>query len=434
MNIVFCLNQFLDTHIGGTEIYVEKLSKKMIEFGHSVSILLPAFSFFNIENSPKIINELPVFFYVENSLPDDKEIFVGAKVNNGIKDFESVLLKLKPDIVHFHELTRGFGFSVWHVIAAKKLNFKTILTLHQPYLTCSNNILKFRNLDCDGLIVKNKCLECVFNSKYDFSYRSSKILRIFSLFLKNIYFLFPKSSKIHTLSIFPLYIKRIYSDIKYINEFCDCIVFLNSWFKNIAVSNGITQKKSMIIETAQFKISDNLKKYSFKEISLVYIGRIEKIKGLNTLIKAVSFFSKNQITLNIYGPHSRYLNELLPTISKLDNVFYHGSINQVDVDTILSKHNFFINPSEFGEMSPLSLIDALRVGLIPIVSNAPGNLNYIKNDINGFVFEMGNLSNLVCVLDKIRHLIKNNQLFLHESYFQDYRFSDYNKLYLKVIE
>jgi glycosyltransferase involved in cell wall biosynthesis len=128
------------------------------------------------------------------------------------------------------------------------------------------------------------------------------------------------------------------------------------------------------------------------------------------------------------------LNELLPTISKLDNVFYHGSINQVDVDTILSKHNFFINPSEFGEMSPLSLIDALRVGLIPIVSNAPGNLNYIKNDINGFVFEMGNLSNLVCVLDKIRHLIKNNQLFLHESYFQDYRFSDYNKLYLKVIE
>jgi glycosyltransferase involved in cell wall biosynthesis len=90
------------------------------------------------------------------------------------------------------------------------------------------------------------------------------------------------------------------------------------------------------------------------------------------------------------------LTELYPK-----QVEYLGVVSGKTKNDILSKAQVFILPSLYGEGLPMSLLEAMAVGLVPIVTNDGSMNTIVSHNETGFIIEKNNslvLSNKIELL------------------------------------
>lgn len=79
-----------------------------------------------------------------------------------------------------------------------------------------------------------------------------------------------------------------------------------------------------------------------------------------------------------------------------------GPVSREEAKRIMADANIFLLPSR-GEGCPITLLEAMRGGCIPIISNAKhGSLDIIQNGKNGFVVKQNSVDQIVkCIIDII---------------------------------
>lgn len=138
------------------------------------------------------------------------------------------------------------------------------------------------------------------------------------------------------------------------------------------------------------------------KITLGYVGRIRKDKGILDLIRAVSRINRNNDILDLviwgalddksrHGFNQDELKEL-----QIHNKYFQGV--SADKNKIFNSFNWFCLPSN-GEGLSKAAIEASSYGLPLLLSNVEGNRDMING--NGFLFEYGNINNLCDVLKAI---------------------------------
>ncbi|PBQ32566.1 hypothetical protein CNR22_12555 [Sphingobacteriaceae bacterium] len=137
---------------------------------------------------------------------------------------------------------------------------------------------------------------------------------------------------------------------------------------------------------------------------VVYISRIEEIKGHETLVK--SWASLSDITdkkLYIAGPDglNGKIQKLARQLDCMEDIEFTGAIS--DPRILLQKANLAVFPSH-KEGLPLSLLEKMAMALPVIVSDIPELTSIITDAKNGLVFKKSNSSDLA---DKIRYLVTN---------------------------
>ncbi|MEH6992829.1 glycosyltransferase family 4 protein [Neobacillus drentensis] len=153
-----------------------------------------------------------------------------------------------------------------------------------------------------------------------------------------------------------------------------------------------------------------LKKRYFinNRINILMIGKFQENKNHLLLLQAINKLKdKYPIMLTIIGEksnlkHERYYNKVIEYINenKLTTiVIIKLNLTFKDVQTEYEKQDLFIIPSQ--EPASVSLLEAMSFALPVISSNKNGTKCYIKNGSNGFVFEEGNLNNLVKSIEKV---------------------------------
>lgn len=118
-----------------------------------------------------------------------------------------------------------------------------------------------------------------------------------------------------------------------------------------------------------------------KPLRLLFIGRLEKSKGIDTIIKAIKLLDPNDVILEIVGEGelSQYIKNL-----KLKNIIYNGFRDNVslfyercDVFISLPKHEAF----------GLTILEAMNFSM-PIISCDTGAITeLVHNSINGFIVD-----------------------------------------------
>jgi hypothetical protein len=112
--------------MAGTEVYTHTLATMQKSSGHEVAVVTPFIDYYN----PGKINEhyvydgIDVFQYLELDNPNDRQIQYGNKKTSGLENFKQLIESLKPDVIHFQELTRSMGLTIEHI----KINF-----YHAPF-------------------------------------------------------------------------------------------------------------------------------------------------------------------------------------------------------------------------------------------------------------------------------------------------------------
>ena len=141
------------------------------------------------------------------------------------------------------------------------------------------------------------------------------------------------------------------------------------------------------------------------EVTIGYVGRIRKDKGVLDLLRAVSELQKSNFKIN------------LAMWGEIDDESRHG-FNKAELDElkgyqrflkgftrnknqIYDSFNWFCLPSN-GEGLSKAAIEASSFGLPLLLSNVQGNRDMVNG--NGFLFEYGDVDNLKKVLTDILNL------------------------------
>lgn len=118
---------------------------------------------------------------------------------------------------------------------------------------------------------------------------------------------------------------------------------------------------------------------------IIFIGRLTAEKGYDLLPKMAMEINKidTGFTWHIVGQKSTNDgNEIV--WPKNIKVHFYGNVDNEKVRELLTKMTFFILPSK-AEGMPVSLIEAMKAGVVPIVNNLKGGIDeLIQNGINGF--------------------------------------------------
>ena len=148
-----------------------------------------------------------------------------------------------------------------------------------------------------------------------------------------------------------------------------------------------------------------------KSITLFCSRSWESIYGVDVLAKAFVKVAAQNPNLNLIllgggsqGPHIR---QIFMNGGVLDRVHFGGQVGQRDLPRWYHMSDIYISPSHV-DGSSVTLMEALASGLVCIVSDIPGNREWIEDGVNGWLFLDGDVDDLA---GKILHAIKNKRSF-----------------------
>jgi glycosyltransferase involved in cell wall biosynthesis len=267
---------------------------------------------------------------------------------------KNILQREKPDIVHTHNL-KGIGYLTPKAI--KTLKIKHIHTLHDIQLASPS-----------GLMIKNK------ENNWQQKGMPSKIYSLICKYLFNS-------------------VSTVISPSKWLMDYYKNKKFFNTSAR-VIIRNPINKKE--IIQS-----SLESQQHSKDIVNFLFIGQIEKHKGILFLINAFNSLKELNIKLDIIGSGSQLENA--KKISKNDNISFYGKLPHKETLEKITTTNFVIAPSLCYENSPNIVIEALNAGK-PVITADIGGTAELININNGYKFEAGNKEDLI---NKIKLAMEN---------------------------
>ena len=152
LHVPFC---YFPDSVGGTEIYVQNLCKAQQNQGVQTIVAAPG-----PEQNSYMHDNTAVFRYrVSNRINNIEELY-GSGDPDSASEFGVLLEHLKPDLVHFHALTRGV--SLLHLRETNKRRIQTCFTFHTPTVSCMRGTMMWHGIrECDGAPNNFRCCTCV---------------------------------------------------------------------------------------------------------------------------------------------------------------------------------------------------------------------------------------------------------------------------------
>lgn len=122
---------------------------------------------------------------------------------------------------------------------------------------------------------------------------------------------------------------------------------------------------------------------------IVSFSRIDKNKNIDLLLRAVARI-KDSCTIKLIiagdGDELKNLEVVADNLKMRDNVKFVGYISKLeDKVNIYTNSKIFVSCSK-GEGFPVSLLEAMSCGCVPVVSNVGDIVDVIQQGKNGFVF------------------------------------------------
>jgi len=330
---------FSDTffpRINGVANMVRLLAKSLAEAGHEVFIFtISQYSQKSLNNLINAEKNLTVITLPSVPTP----IYKGERLTLPIGLSLRFLKKIKPDVIHVHT---PFTVGLEAILAAKILKIPLIGTHHTFY----DYYLKHVKLD------------------YNWAKKISWKYTVF-----------------------------------YYNH-CDLILNPSQLLTDTMIAEGLKKPAGVLrnfIETDFFKPVANKQtklrlkdKFGIKGKSITYMGRLSYEKNIDQVIKAFALALKTQPNLKLMligdGPERNNLEKLAEKLGIKNNVIFTGFLQGENLLSALQTNDVFVTASK-SENMPLSVIEAMAVGLPCVAVKEKGLPELIKDGYNGFLVE-----------------------------------------------
>jgi len=148
-----------------------------------------------------------------------------------------------------------------------------------------------------------------------------------------------------------------------------------------------------------------------KPITLFCSRTWESIYGVDVLAKAFVKVANENPNVDLIllggGSQGQHIRQILMKGGVLDRVHFGGQVGQLDLPRWYHMSDIYISPSHVDGTS-VTVLEAFASGLPCLVSDIPGNKDWIEEGINGWTFRDGDVDDLA---EKILNAIKNRKSF-----------------------
>lgn len=321
------------------------------------------------------------------------------------KEIKAIIDEFKPDIIHCFSI--GAPVTPHFMKYAKQKNIPILYSFRDYYYICPKNYM----LTCDGKVIEEhkNGISCILNH-----YPKRNILFDSLLYLKQNYH------------------KRILK--KYIHSF---VTPSNRLTKSIA--NHLHLKGQTLPNPTMLQNDDNV---TPSEDFILFVGRLDKEKGVLTLLKAFQeIIQKFPDEKLVIAGNGKQLEELqnFKQLHNLQNVTFVGDKNRNELTELYAKAKFVVIPSEFLESYGNVVLESHAFGKCVLISDLIGVKDEVLKYNSGLIFPYGNTSELirnmkVLISDKkLRNqLADNGKTFINDRTMYSH-FNELMKIYTKLL-
>ncbi|MBI5376827.1 MAG: glycosyltransferase family 4 protein [Candidatus Schekmanbacteria bacterium] len=370
---VIAVNKFYYMQ-GGSERYYFELNRLLREKGIEV---IP----FSMKDERNVSSDYSEFFVsnlnLQGKLSFKQKLSLPVRVvysREAKKNFTALIEKVKPDIIHLHNIAHHISPSI--IPVAKKKGIPVVQTLHDFKLLCPSYLFINNGESCE-LCANGNFLHAVSSKCVKGSYFGSLILAA-EMFVH-------RNSGIYNLA----------------DRFICPSRFMIDKFK----SYGIIRDDKLayipnFVSVEDFKPSKEYSDY------YLYFGRLSAEKGVDVLINSVDPTWKERLLIAGDGLERKKLEEIKKE-KNLSNVEFLGNKSGDELKGIIRNSIFTIIPSRCYDNSPLALFESFACGKAVIGSRIGGIPELIDEGKDGLLFESQN-SNVL--REKIKYLLDHKEL------------------------
>jgi glycosyltransferase involved in cell wall biosynthesis len=277
----------------------------------------------------------------------------------------ALLDELKPDVIHFHNITRQLSPSI--IDAAESRGIPMLETMHDLSLVCPAH-----SFFVDG----HACENCAGGS-----YWHAVPARCIDGSLVS-----------SLLGAFEAYLHSWLGLYKKINVFVAPSLFL----KNKVSS--LDWMRDKVIHLPYF-IPPGPDYASTNDGYVLFAGRISWEKGVGTLLEAAERLRNRRVVIAGEGPPLEDFRRLAAR-KGLSNVEFAGYVKGDGLDQLLRGCSCVVVPSIAYENLPLSILEAFARGKPVVASDCGGIPELVIDGVTGYLFERGDAVTLAAAIEK----------------------------------
>ena len=138
-------------------------------------------------------------------------------------------------------------------------------------------------------------------------------------------------------------------------------------------------------------------------LHLLYLGRIEPNKGMDYLYEAMNELKGQNVVLHFAGTEQGANGYIEKYKALLGSRFsYEGIVAGEEKTALLRRCQVFVLPSLY-EGLPISLLECMSYGLVPVTTNVGSIGEYVENGTNGLLLKVKDSHSIVEAITALLH-------------------------------
>jgi glycosyltransferase involved in cell wall biosynthesis len=340
---------------GGSDAYYFALGDLLASDGHTVVSFASSQAKNEFSEWSSYFPD-PVDF--ETPAPTDALRFIYSP--SAARSMERLVREQRPDLAHLHIY---YGQLTGSILAPlRRQGIPVVQTLHEYKIVCPTSHLISNGRVCEDCNGSN-----FFNAVINRCNRGSLV----------------RSS----LSAIETFVSRRLGAIDHVDHFLAVSDFLRDKVISLGVPADKVTTVHNFIDVSRFSPSSAVGSY------VLYFGRLERMKGISTLLQAMERLP--DVKLLIVGDgKDRVLFETTVQLSGQRNVEFLGFRRGEELHRLIRGSLCTVTPSEWFETFGLTLVESFALGRPVVCSNMGGMPEIVSHGDDGLIFESGDVAQL----------------------------------------
>ena len=292
------------------------------------------------------------------------------------KEIKSLIKSENIEIVHVHNTLNLISPSVYY--AARAMKVPVVQTVHNFRLLCPGATFYRDGHICEDCVEHG--LRCAVKHS---CYRGSRIQTLACVI----------STWFHRMT-------GIYGKVNYI-----CL----TEFNRQKILNLKQIKTERVFVKPNFVENNSFIPEEERLNQFVFVGRLDKLKGVDILFEAWKRMGEGAIKLIVYGmgPMEGWCKSFIK--ENVVNIEMRGFVPNDEALKIIANSKALVLPTQWYEGFPMSIVEAFSVGT-PVICSDLGNAgSVVEEGITGYKFRYDSIESIMSAIDKMREKPLNKE-------------------------